>query len=295
MEYVIKNDSLTVTVSTAAGALTSIKDSEGVERLWQGDPGFWKGQDPTCFPICGSIRNNEAVLRNGKITKMPRHGLLKNADFTCTAHKDTTVTMSVTADDAMIEAFPFRFRFDITYTLKGNALEVAFTVTNLETEEVMPFMLGGHPGFCCPVLEGETYEDYYLEFSEEETCTVPRDDTETALFDVSVRTPFLDHQKILPLTHAYFDIDLVCLDELKSRSITLASRKSAKTLTLNFADFSYIMLWSTKKHADFLAIEPWIGMSTCSDEGDIFEEKRLCQFADPGESKRYAFEIVIGG
>ena len=30
---------------------------------------------------------------------------------------------------------------------------------------------------------------------------------------------------------------------------------------------------STAKEADFVALEPWIGLSTCSDEGDKFEEK----------------------
>lgn len=295
MEYIIKNDQLTVTVTSAAGALHSILDKDGVERMWQADPNFWNGQDPTCFPICGSIRNNEAVLKNGKKTSMPRHGLIKGAEFTCTEQKDDMITMSVTGDDAMYEAFPFHFRFDITYTLKGAAIEVAYTVTNLETEEVMPFMLGGHPGFKCPVMDGECFEDYYLEFSEVESCTVPRDDTVSALFDVDVQTQFLSHQKLLPLTHSYFDVDLVCLDKIKSRSIKMASVKSSKTLTLNFDQFEYIMLWTTKKHADFLAIEPWIGMSTCSDESDVFEEKRMCQFAQPGESKRYAYEIVIGG
>ena len=40
-------------------------------------------------------------------------------------------------------------------------------------------------------------------------------------------------------------------------------------------------------------MEPWIGLSTCSDEGDKFEEKRNIQYAQAGEVKEYEFHINI--
>ena len=43
----------------------------------------------------------------------------------------------------------------------------------------MPYFIGGHPGFNCPLLDDEVYEDYYLEFEKEETCSVPRPFPET--------------------------------------------------------------------------------------------------------------------
>ena len=50
---------------------------------------------------------------------------------------------------------------------------------------------------------------------------------------------------------------------------------------------------STAKEADFVAMEPWIGLSTCSDEGDKFEEKRNIQYVQAGEVKEYEFHINI--
>lgn len=28
----------------------------------------------------------------------------------------------------------------------------------------MPFLIGGHPGFNCPMFAGEKYSDYWIEF-----------------------------------------------------------------------------------------------------------------------------------
>ena len=59
---------------------------------------------------------------------------------------------------------------------------------------------------------------------------------------------------------------------------------------MSFPDFPYLIIWS-KPEGDFVAIEPWGGLSTCSDEGDVFEEKRGCLTAKPGETVKRAFSI----
>lgn len=41
MEYVLKNEYLTVKFQTVGGTLSSIKDNDGVEYLWQGDKTYW--------------------------------------------------------------------------------------------------------------------------------------------------------------------------------------------------------------------------------------------------------------
>ena len=40
---------------------------------------------------------------------------------------------------------------------------MSYEVTNEGTED-MPFFVGGHPGFKCPLDEGESYDDYELRF-----------------------------------------------------------------------------------------------------------------------------------
>ena len=43
----LKNDCLAVMVSPAGAELRSIKQNNGEERLWQGDPEWWNGQAPS--------------------------------------------------------------------------------------------------------------------------------------------------------------------------------------------------------------------------------------------------------
>ena len=48
-------------------------------------------------------------------------------------------------------------------------MRVSYEVTNEGTED-MPFFIGGHPGFRCPLDEGEAYTDYELRFEKEEAA-----------------------------------------------------------------------------------------------------------------------------
>ena len=293
MEYTLENEFLAVKVSTTGGVLTSIRSKDGLEYLWQGDPAYWANQAPLLFPICGSIRDNQASVGDGRQTKMPRHGIVRGREFDCVQQSMHSVTMAIVSDDEMMEQFPFAARLAVTYTLEGHTLTQTFTVENLEEEEMMPFFVGGHPAFNCPLVEGGVYTEYYVEFEQEETCSVPEQLTDTGLLNLQNRTDFLKGTKRLPLSIDLFAKDAITYDELKSRSVKLASDKHGHSVTMEFAEFPYFILWTTANKGPFLAMEPWLGLSTCSDESDQLEEKRGVQIAAPGESKSYSFQMTF--
>ena len=58
----LKSEQLSVQFNSFGGALSSIKDAEGLEYLWQGDATYWSGQAPVLFPICGSLREDTASI-----------------------------------------------------------------------------------------------------------------------------------------------------------------------------------------------------------------------------------------
>ena len=157
----------------------------------------------------------------------------------------------------------------------------------------MPFLNGGHPGFNCPMFAGEKYSDYWIEFEKKETLEVPEPVTETGLINVENRTKLLDGENKIRLDHKLFEKDAVILDQLKSRSLRLYSEKHGKEIRMKFKDFPYLILWSSVNAGPFVAIEPWLGLSTCSDESDVFEEKRNMQRVEAGETKKYHFDIMI--
>lgn len=50
----LKNQFLEVSVASLGAELQSIKDSNGKEYLWDGNPEFWGRRSPILFPIvCG--------------------------------------------------------------------------------------------------------------------------------------------------------------------------------------------------------------------------------------------------
>lgn len=292
MDFVLRNSFLTVGFNQKGGSLCSIKDNEGTEYLWQGNAVYWSGQAPVLFPICGSLRKNRAQIGENQFIEMPRHGIVRKKDFMCREQNQESILFSIESSLEMEKQFPYPFCLDIRYSLLDNQIITEYIVHNCGKRE-MPFQIGGHPGFNCPLFAGETYTDYQLIFEKEETCTVPTPVTETGLIDMEHRTAFFNNQKILPLSHELFAKDAIILDELHSRKITLCSKKHEKGIRLDFQDFPYLILWSSANNGPFIAIEPWTGLSTCSDEGDIFEEKRNIQKIAPGNKRTYSFRISV--
>lgn len=292
MKYYLENDYLSLCFDTLGGTLTSIKDSHDIEYLWQGDKQYWSGQAPVLFPICGSIRNDQATTKDGKTLHMPRHGIVRKLEFEMEKQEWNYIVFSIQTNDELFKLYPYHFKLMIEYRLVGKEIQVHYYVENYGKEE-MPFIIGGHPGFNCPLLENESYDDYYIEFEYPETCSVPTPITETGLIDINNRTPFLNQQKTLPLSHTLFEKDAIILDQIQSRQVTLASKLSKHRITVEFKDFPYLILWSTANKGPFVAIEPWLGLSTCEDESDIFEEKRNMQVVPPLQTKKYSYDIKI--
>ena len=294
---VLKSDQLNVEFQTLGGALSSIKDKEGVEYLWQGDPTYWSGQAPVLFPICGSVRNDTVLYDkedgSQKEGKIPRHGLVRKKEFNLVDQKENSVTFAIEDDEEMYANYPYHFRLEITYTVTGKTIRTQYKIYNKESEKSMPYFIGGHPGFNCPLLDDEVYEDYYLEFEKPETCTVPKPFPETGMLDLKDRNSWLNNQKEIDLNYDFFSYDAVTLDELESRTVALRSRKHDKGLKLDFKEFPNLIVWSTLNKGPFIALEPWSGLSTSIEEGDRLEDKKDVKIIKPSDFDQIGFDIEI--
>ncbi len=291
MIHEISNFILSANIRETGGELVSIKSKSGREYIWQGYPDYWRGHSPVLFPICGSLRNNQAQLRNGKAVTMLRHGFARKMLFTCDFAAGEKAQFTLVSNEKTLESYPFPFTLVIRYELLGPSVETRYIVTNTG-EEDMPFFIGGHPGFCCPIDESAGFEDYLIEFEHEESCTIPTPVMGTGLIDLDRRKEFLKKQKVLSLTKELFDEDAVILDHLHSRRVKLIHKDKTHGIELAFCDFPYLILWSASGGA-FVAMEPWCGLSTCNDEGDLFEDKRNVMILKPGESRTYRYTITL--
>lgn len=287
----LKNEQISAAFKTMGAELTSLKDAKGTEYLWQGNPDYWSGQAPVLFPIIGCLRNGTATVSGDKTCSFGRHGLARRKEFTLISSTEDKAVFSLRADAETKEQYPFDFELQMTYELQGKSLKITHTVINHDSTP-MPFCVGGHPAFNCPISDGESFEDYVVEFEFPETadCALL---TEDALIDNGNRVSILKDSSVLPVKHELFYNDALIFDQLKSRQVSLKHKEKEKGICVFFPDFDYLGVWSSANDGPFVALEPWSGTSTCTDEDDIFEHKRGIKTLQPGEKINLSFSITV--
>lgn len=291
MIYTIKSDELTVQVKSLGGELTSIQDKNGTEYLWQADSAYWAGQAPVLFPIVGSLPNGKAKLSDGREIVMPRHGLIRKQEFEVVEQTENSITFSTCSNEETKKAYPFDYEVQIQYQVEGNRVSTIYNVGNCGSE-TMPYTIGGHPAFRCPIFEGEQFEDYKIEFPEKETASCPRL-TKDGLIQGDNRITVLQDETSFGVKHSLFYEDALVFDQLKSRQVQLVHKETGHGICVDFPDMNYLGIWSAVNDAPFVALEPWLGVASYIEEGDTFEQKRGMQHLASGENKKHFFTIMI--
>ena len=156
----------------------------------------------------------------------------------------------------------------------------------------MYYQLGAHPGFNCPLQSVERFEDYVLEFEQEETAGYHSYDLNCMEFNMNSYTPILDHAAVIPLTHELFANDAIFFTDLRSKKVTLKNPATGYGVEVSYPDFATVAFWTAAAtKAPFLCVEPWNGSAIRSDEDDNFLNRHFLQKLEGGESKGYRVEI----
>ena len=276
-------------VDTHGAQLKSFKNSDGEELLWQGNPEFWAGQAPVLFPIVGALRNGRVKIK-GEWHEMRRHGFAKSTEFTVTEKTASSVTLKIEASRETKEIYPFDFSFSVTYTCGEKSLETKFDVTNTGNE-ILPYSVGGHPAYNVPVgyKDGEVFEDYQIEFSENENQKCPEIDLKECLINPEKVTLELNNERIIPLRHSLFYRDALVFDKLNSKTVKLVNTKNGRGIGMDISGFPMLGIWSCVNDGPYVALEPWTGCATLTTEDDEFEHKKNTIFLPCGETRSYAF------
>lgn len=292
MLLTLKNQGYTVTVETLGAELKSYKNEAGKEFVWDSNPDFWPRSAPLLFPSIGNLRNGKTMI-NGKEYEIPKHGFARDMDMDYELEGENKVTLSCQYDEDTLKCYPFRFRFQQTYELEGSALHTTYVISN-EDDKDMYYHLGAHPGFMCPLEEGESFSDYILKFPYEETCDSPIYDLENMQFDPANTKRHLDHSDTIKLDYSLFDIDAIVFSHMKSKSVKLINPATGKGIQMDYPDFATIAFWSPSNvQAPFLCLEPWNGAAIFADEDNEFIHKRDIQTLKAGKSKTYRLSIRL--
>ncbi len=285
----LKNEFLTVTVSSCGAELQSIDSADGIRYLWDGHAPYWNRRSPVLFPIIGALRNNVATSEQGEI-HLAKHGFCRSAPFETESESETSVTYLYTDTEETRKQYPYAFAFRVTHTLEGNTVKTTYSVTNTG-ECKMPFCVGGHPAFNVPLVAGEAYTDYVVEFEQEETADCPLIDMQTCLIADATYNRLLTNEKSFRLNHVLFRGDALVFEDLRSKRVKLYSSKSGRGVEMDIGDFPVFAVWTMVDDQPFVCFEPWQGGATRDSEDDVFEHKNHVVIAEPGETHEFTFAV----
>ena len=162
MNVEIFSSKLSIQMKAAGAEVISVKNSDNLEYMWQGDASIWSRHAPVLFPIVGKLKDDSYIYKGQKYA-LSQHGFARDMAFKLMQHTANTCTFELSSSSETKTNYPFDFIFQIQYSLQNNVLETKYTVRN-SGAEIIYYSLGAHPGFRCPLLENESFEDYYLEF-----------------------------------------------------------------------------------------------------------------------------------
>ena len=290
MLYTIDNGRLKLTVDSMGAQIMNLVWKDGTEYIWQGSPDTWKSRSPVLFPFIGRLTDN-TYRYMGKVYPMTIHGFAKLNEFALIEQTDTVLAFELRSTPAIKEQYPFDFVFQVIHTLEADTMTITYRVTNL-SGDVMPFAIGGHPGFNVPLDGKGAFTDYYLEFANEcspDTINL----TERCLRDCTRSAFPLENGKILRLRHDLFDHDAIFLARADS-TVTLKSDKTERSVTLTYPDMPYVGVWhKPKMEAPFVCVEPWCGLPGIDDVMEDMETRSDMYRVQPGSEKQVEFSMIF--
>ncbi len=278
MSVTLTSQKLSVIFDPFGAEIKSVKNKNDVEFIWQGNKAVWARHAPVLFPIVGKLKD-DTFSYEGKKYSLPQHGFARDMAFELVSQNSFSCVFRLSSNEETKNKYPFDFVFEIKYQLSSNTLTAFYTVKN-SSEIPMHFSLGAHPGFNCPLLEHETFNDYYIKF-------------ETSEFKLTELSNGLrlDYQKALnlnngklPLTSSLFDNDAIVFENYQIHKLTLCSKISKHKIILYCQDWPNFGIWTKKGTQQFICLEPWYGIAdSVNSDHELTSKKGIITLKPLGE------------
>ncbi len=292
MKYELTRDQYHAVIESHGGELISFRDPEGTEYIWDGNPAYWPGRNPLLFPIVGNLKNGE-VNFDGVAYKMGRHGFARDNEFVPVERGEDFIVLELCESEETLAKYPYPFKLQVRQQLTGGGFITAFRVENTG-DQPMPFCIGAHTAFRCPIFDGESFEDYDIVFDEKEDIDM-RLLTAEGLVSHDRTEPFLQGEDRYALGHEVFArVDTIILEGLKSRGICLKNRNTGRGVRMEFEGFPMMAFWTKgAEKAPYICLEPWHGCAAVDNESGEFRDKPHCMTLLPGEVKELSYRVSI--
>lgn len=231
MEFTLKNEKASLTVSSLAAEVISFKKIDGAEMIWDRNKKDWHNCNPILFPIFGPLKEGKYQYNN-KTYSFTQHGFLRRSEFKFEEIKKDELTLSFHSDENSLELYPFKFKITVNYQLIGDKVIINYNLDNLD-EKALPFEIGFHPAFNCPNVFDEEFKQWYVEFEKEETF--------------GKKLPLSDFVNENSSSRFFYD---------GHKSSYVDVRNNEHGIRVGIKDFSILGFWHKDANARFICIEP---------------------------------------
>ena len=288
MTTTIKKGNVEATGRSFGGELISYK-KDGKEYVWTGDPNFWSGVAPACFPFVSALKDGKAIIDGKECTMPSKHGFVRDSELTLIEQTEDKLVYELCENESTLANYPFKFSFRITHEILDNGFNTTYTVKNTDSKP-LPFCSGGHPGF---LLE-DGIENYKLVFECEEDAALGYTD-EKSMYSDSYELDRRLVGKEWNLCYKDFDVDAIFFKNLKSNKVSIVEKATGKVhLTFDFTGYPELVMWTWPgKRAPYLCLEPWCGLPAVIGESGIFEEKPYITMLEPGKEYSIGYKVQL--
>ncbi|MDE6590792.1 MAG: aldose 1-epimerase family protein [Oscillospiraceae bacterium] len=290
MQLTLQKGPYSAVLDTMGGELVSFRDASGTEYIWGGDPAYWSGRNPVLFPIVGNLKDGKVRI-DGQTCEMARHGFARRSEFSVAERGEDFAVLELRESPDTLARYPFPFVLRVRHQLLEGGFTTTFEVSN-PGDGPMPFCVGAHTAFNCPLHGGERFEDYRLVFDQAEDADSLAL-TADGLLDPGRRVPMLHGTDTIPLSHEPFDrLDTLIFDGLRSKGVKLVHKDTGRGVHMAFEGFPMVAFWTmANANAPYICLEPWHGCAAWADESGEFADKPHCITLQPGERRALAYTV----
>jgi len=285
----LKNEQLSIVVAEMGAELQSIKDANGKEYLWQGDPEYWPRRSPLLFPIVCSV-NDDTYSVDGHEYHLPRHGFARDMEFRLLTQTERKVTLVLESDERTLAVYPYQFILSVSYVLDGPKVSVIWHVHNNDRQE-MHFQIGGHPAFLVPDAQAGTplHGRLRIDTLEPVDGLLSHLDGTVELTEIPIETK----EGIIEFDDEFFANDSVKIHRNQTSQVQLLNSNDQPMVTVSYR-CPVIAFWSPyQKQAPFVCIEPWYGLGDPVGFKGEFRDKPLMNHLLPGASFMSKYDIEV--
>ena len=289
--YELKNSTISVKVDSHGAELKSLKKQDtGTEYMWCGDAKYWGRTSPVLFPFVGGVKDRKYRTK-GKTYTMTQHGFARDMDFTLLSQTDDEIWFELRSSEETLEKYPYEFILKLGYRIDGNKTEVLWQVENPGTE-TLPFSIGGHPAFNCPIEPDACQAECFVDFGDAEEVI------STRISENGLATNFMDVYGLtdgkLALRDNLFEHDALVIENSQTDTAALCRSDGSRYVTVTM-EAPLFGIWSPPgKQAPFVCIEPWYGRCDSEDFEGTLEERKWGNQAAPGETWKASYWIEVG-